>query len=304
MFLNPRRGLALGGGGARGGAHLGVFRVLNEIGYRADVIVGTSIGGLIGALVGAGWSQSRLEQYLTTTNFDDMLPVDRTGNALLTLDVFEEELYRLFGKADLRDLSPLVAVMVADLNQGQRVVLTQGPVVRALTATLAAPGLFPAVACDDYLLVDGGINDNLPTHAAYLLKADRVVAVDLGRNPEAGLGFSSGPSFSRYLERAFYWLLDLSRRQNAFDTSVRANMLTHDTLVEYQLAVCPPDVLIRPDMPGIGLLSMDRIQEAILLGEQSAREQIGELKRLNSVLFVPRKRNLDRLPPLVIDSAC
>lgn len=280
MIFRPKLGLALGGGGARGGAHIGVLRVLSEVGYRPDVVVGTSVGGAVAVMLGAGWSVEQSEQFFTQTDFSKLLYLDRAGQGLMGNEQLRAELERQFGKADLRDLSPKVAIMTADIRNGQRVLLDQGSVVEAVVASMAVPGLFPPVPWGNYLLVDGGITDNVPTQAAYQLGARRVVAVDLGANSETGFDMDEGQGFSRYLQRTLYWLLGLANRQTAFDTLIHSQLLSSEMLVNYHLALFPPDILIRPDMPGIGLFSMERISVAIQAGEHAARRFEPQLERL------------------------
>jgi NTE family protein len=273
---------------------------LSEVGYHPELIVGTSVGGYIGALVGAGRDQKWLENFFTTTSFTNMMQINREGMGLISSELFRQEFTQQFGEADLRDLNPRVAVMAADVQSRQRVMLTRGSVVEALLATTAVPGLFPAVKWGDALLVDGGVNDNVPTQAAYVLGATRIVAVDLGGNAEPMPKESGGTqTFSKYLERALYWLLDLSKRQEAFDTFSRALLLSYDTLVHYQLAAYPPDVLIRPYMPGIGLFSMELIPQAIQAGEDEARRFAAAIKALNHILYRRVRRSFG-LPELHI----
>lgn len=299
MLLNPKYGLTLGGGGARGGAHIGALEVLHEIGYRPDVIVGTSIGGWIGAMVGIDYSPQMLRDYFTAAWFSRLTYLDRTGGGLIGTDLIVKELKRIFGDADLRDLTPRVAVMAADIHNQKRVLIDRGLVHRALLATISVPGVFPAVPSGDMLLVDGGVNDNLPTEATFHLGAERVVAIDLDTNMDSGMTLGDQSSFSKYFERAFYWLLDLSKRQRAFETVVQAYHLSYQTLTRYQLALFPPDVLIQPDMPHIGLFSTDRIPEAIHAGERAARACHADLQKIMRPLYFRRRRRPDGLVPLI-----
>lgn len=300
MIFQPRLGLALGGGGARGGAHIGALRVLSEVGYRPDVIVGTSIGGAVAVLLGAGWGIAQLEHFFTQSDFSRMLYLDRTGRGLMGNEQLRAEAERIFGKTDLRDLSPKVAVMAADVRDRQRVLIDQGPVVDAVLASMAVPGLFPPVVWADHLLVDGGTTDNVPTQATYQLGARRVVAIDLGANSETGFDIEGGEGFSKYLQRALYWLLGLGSRQTAFDTFLQSQLLSSEMLVSYHLALFPPDVLIRPDMPGIGLFSMERISVAIQAGEHAARRVKPQIEALvRNPLPLRRSR---QLPSFVVAS--
>lgn len=293
MIFRPKLGLALGGGGARGGAHIGVLHVLSEVGYKPDVIVGTSIGGAIAVMLGAGWTVEQLEHFFTQTDFSKMLYLDRAGQGLMSNEHLHAKLECLFGKTDLRDLSPKVAVVAVDIRNGKRILIDQGPVSDAVVASMAVPGLFPPVVWGDHLLVDGGITDNVPTQAAYQLGARRVVAVDLGANSETGFDVEGGEGFSRYLQRTLHWLLGLANRQKAFDTFLQSQLFSSEMLVNYHLALFPPDVLIRPDMPGIGLFSMERMSVAIRAGEHAARRVKPQLEALvRNPLYARRSRKM------------
>jgi NTE family protein len=190
--------------------------------------------------------------------------------------------------------------MTADIRSGQRVLIDQGPVVDAVTASMAVPGLFPPVSWGEYLLVDGGITDNVPTQAVYQLGARRLVAVDLGANSETGLEIDETQGFSRYLRRTLHWLLGLSNRQTAFDTFVHSQLLSSEMLVSYHLALFPPDVLIRPDMPGIGLFSMERMSIAIQAGEHAARQVKPQLAALAKNPLLARRSR--RMPAFIVAS--
>ncbi len=299
MWLRPKLGLVLGGGGARGGAHLGVLRVLDELRYRPDVIVGTSIGGVVAIAYGMGWSVDYMEDLLRRTDFNALLKVDRSGSGLLGTQILEAELRRVFGDADMRDLSPHVAVVAADIAHGERVLIDRGPVIKALLATTAVPGLFPAVRWGERLLVDGGIVSNVPVQAAYQLGARRVVAVDLGNDVKPELPLADIGPFSKYLQRALYWLLNLSRRQAAFDVFVQSILLSYHMLTEYELALYPPDVLIRPRVGEVGILAMERITETIEAGEHAAASAVHAISAIMRLRYRPPRRKAASLPPLV-----
>lgn len=293
MTSQPKLGLTLGGGGARGGVHIGVLRVLEETGYRPDVVTGTSIGGVVAALVGAGWSAADMERLVGEVNFNELLQVDRSGSGLVANVALEAELRRLFGDADLRDFPVRTGVMAADVSNGQTVLLDRGPAVKAVLATTAVPGLFPPVEWDDRLLVDGGIVSNVPTQAAYVLGAERLVAVEITGSLDLGMALSDVGSFSKRLQRILYWLLNLSHRQVAFDVLIQANILSYSTLVKYELAAYPPDVLIRPELPPVGLLAMEHIRQTIPPGEAAARAVVEDIRR---IMQLPRTSEVTTTP--------
>ncbi len=299
MFFRPRLGLTLGGGGARGGAHIGVLRVLEEIGYRPDVVVGTSIGGVVAAMIGAGWQAKKIEQVVRGTDFGEMLHIDRACAGLIGNGAMESELRRHFGDADLRELPIRTAVMAVDVQRGERVLIDRGPVVQAVLATTAVPGLLPPIEWGGRLLVDGGVISNVPTQATYQLGAQRVVAVDVAGELDLGLALNDVGSFSKRLQRLLYWLLNLSRRQEAFDIFIQSTILGYRTLAAYEIAAYPPDVLIVPALPPLGLLAMEHTLSAAASGEEAARQAAPRIKALIRPPYLRPARPSQPLPPLV-----
>ena len=292
-------GLVLGGGGARGGAHLGVLRVLDEIGYRPDVIVGSSIGGLIALALGAGWDVDRLEALFRETDFQDLIHLDRSGGGLIADTMLREMLEENFGGLDVRDLSPRVAVMASDVRTAERVLITEGALVEAGLATSAVPGLFPPVAWGDRLLVDGGVLDDVPTQAAYDLGVNRLIAVDVGGIIDLSTALDDLGSVSKRFERVFYWLLSLSNRQQAFDVSMRSTMITQHLLTQYELSLFPPDVLIKVEVPGIGLMAFERWEETVALGEEAARRVEPRIRAMMKRPNLLARHQQPELPPIV-----
>ncbi len=292
MLFKPTLGLALSGGGARGGAHLGVLRVLEEVSYQPDVVVGTSIGGLVAAMIGSGWSLEQMEKLFFNFDLMRMLQFDRSGGGLISTVNPEEQLKEVFGDADLRDLSPKTALMTTDVRHGKRVLLEGGPLVKALLATMAIPGLFPPVEWEDYLLVDGTITDNVPTQAAYDLGAEHLVAVELGMmDVGAELAVVDAGTIGTQVQKAFYWLLKNSKRRVAFEVLMNTVTYSQAVMVQYHLTLFPPDILIAPEMPDLSGLQVTRLREAADAGEQAARQVQAEIESLKKRRIF-RRRNV------------
>lgn len=281
IFAPFRLGLVLGGGGARGGAHAAILSVLSEIGYQPDLIVGASMGALIASLAGTGLPPSKIIQALLAARFADLISLDRTGRGLVGSDRIESFLTNHLGDADLRDLKPKIAVMATDLVAREAVILDEGPAVQAVLASMAIPGLFPLVEWGGRELVDGGLLANVPTQAAYQLGAERLVAVDVGGgNWSTDVTLNNIGNFNAQLQRALYWLLSLSKREPAFETWLRSAMLTNDKLSEYHLQAFPPDILIRPEMPKVGLFTMEFLEDAVQAGTNAAQAMAPQIRKL------------------------
>lgn len=294
MLFKSKIGLALSGGGARGAAHIGVLNVLQELDVKIDVVTGTSAGGMVAAMLGASWTLEQMRHFFTETDFAAMVQLDRSGGGLISVSRFAETLRARFGDLRLETLEPRVALMAADVKVGQPVMLERGPVVEAILATTAVPGLFPPVEWGDHRLVDGGVIDNIPTQAAYQLGAEQVIAVDVNSRSDIGLMLGEVSPFAQRVRRALYWLLSLSRRDAAFDVLMRSSMLSLRVLEMYHLAAFPPTVLIRPALGDIGLFDMHRTNEAIDAGEREGRKAMSELKKLTARSWLPQRHRPKR----------
>jgi len=248
------------------------------------------MGAILASLVGAGKSLEEIETFLLTNDFNKLIYPERSGSSLLGNERIVALLAEHLGDADLRDLSPRIAVMGTDLATKQRVILQEGHAVTAVLASMSLPGFFPPVRWGDSLLVDGGVLDNVPTQAAYQLGAERLIAVDVSGGPpldEATLG--NLEVFNGRLYRALYWLLSLSKRGYAFEIWMRSADVTMKQLTDQLLETFPPHVLIRPEMPEISLFSTDRIQEAIAAGERAAQLAAPQIETLLKVWHVARR---------------
>jgi len=180
----PRVALVLGGGAARGFAHVGVIRALEQEKIPIDLIVGTSVGSLIGALYAYEMNSFELEWTAFSLEKDDLLDY-----ALLSASmgpIKGERLEAFVNKkvpvANIESLKIPFAAVATDLNRGTRVVLDHGPLARAIRASCAIPGVFQPVEFQGKLLVDGGTVDNLPVAVAREKGADVVIAVDISQN--------------------------------------------------------------------------------------------------------------------------
>ena len=180
----PRIALVLGGGAARGFAHVGVIRAIEQEKIPIDLIVGTSVGSLIGALYAHEMNSFELEWTAFSLERDDLLDY-----ALLsaTMGPIRGERLEMFVNkkipvANIESLKIPFAAVATDLNRGTRVVLDRGPLARAIRASCAIPGVFQPVEHQGRLLVDGGAVDNLPIAVAREKGADIVIAVDISQH--------------------------------------------------------------------------------------------------------------------------
>jgi len=175
-----RIGLALGGGSARGWAHIGVIRALADAGIEPDIVCGTSIGALVGAAYVDG-DLDRLEAWVrslkpqTVVSFLDF----SLNGGLIKGDKLIEFFRSHFVDRDIRELARPFGAVATDLRRGREVWLREGPVTDAVHASIALPGLFTPVQRDDSWLVDGGLVNPVPVSLCRAMGADVVIAVDL-----------------------------------------------------------------------------------------------------------------------------
>ena len=180
----PRIGLVLGGGAARGFAHVGVIRALEQEKIPIDLIVGTSVGSLIGALYAHETNSFELEWTAFSLERDDLLDYALLSATMGPIkgDRLEAFVNKKVPVANIESLKIPFAAVATDLNRGTRVVLDRGPLARAIRASCAIPGVFQPVEHQGRLLVDGGTLDNLPVSVARAKGADIVIAVDISQN--------------------------------------------------------------------------------------------------------------------------
>ncbi len=182
----PRIALVLGGGAARGFAHIGVIRTLEQEKIPIDLIVGTSVGSLIGAIYASDMNSFDLEWTAFMLEKDDVFDYALlsaiTSMGPVKGDKLEEFVRNKVPVANIENLRLPFAAVATDLNRGTRVVLDRGPVAKAVRASSAIPGVFNPVDLQGRILVDGGLVDNIPIDVAREKGADIVIAVDISEN--------------------------------------------------------------------------------------------------------------------------
>jgi len=284
MFMSrPKVGLALGGGGARGYAHIGVLRALQREGIPIDIVVGTSMGAIIGGGYAAGIDLTKLEKILSNLDLNRLLGIPSntfqevgTVAGRIASELFkrvdwrkvEEEgtksLYKFFALfsrgLELADLKVKFAAVAADIDSGKEVVIQEGSLYRAITASSTVPGLHYPIRYGDRFLVDGGIVDKVPADVAMRLGAEVVIAVDVSA-PLAAEVTSS---------------IDVLTQVEA----ITARELTRVKLKRAQEQLGERLVVLRPELEGISMLSLDQVSAAAREGERETRKYLEQIKAL------------------------
>lgn len=267
-------GLVLGGGGARGAAHVGVLLELARLGVQPDMIAGTSIGGLLGALIAAGLSADEILEFFRHLQLEQLYrPPPLRTSAIASNRPIERLLEQAIGRPSFADLAIPLAVATTDLVTRQPVVLQTGDVVTAVLATIAIPLALPPVRIDEMLLVDGGLKNNLPCDIPRQMGADYVIAVDLLNTQPfpAGRAFHSGPVTKMFgmVQRQQFWTI----------LSALVDIIT-DENSSHHLEAWPPDLLLRPEIGTISLFDFHRWQEGVSAGRMAVWQVEHELEAL------------------------
>lgn len=174
-------GLALGGGGALGAAHVGVLKALEEHGVTVSCISGTSIGAYVAALHAFGVSLERMREAMDGLSWLEIssLSISKVKLGLLTNDKLGDSIEKILGPVRIEEAELPLAIVATDIGACQKAVLTEGPVAMAVMASSCLPAIFSPVEIDGQLYVDGGLVDNVPVSPLRDLGAETVIAVDL-----------------------------------------------------------------------------------------------------------------------------
>jgi len=265
-----RFGMALGGGGARGYAHIGVMRVLEREGFRPSVIAGTSMGSIMAAIFAAGHTADNVQQVLSQMSFWrflDLNPLNDMLNYSELVRFLEPHIPR-----QMEDFPIPLGITATDLITGTDVYFRQGDVFQAIRASIAYPGVINPIWVGEQLLADGGILNQIPVDLVRFLGAERVIAVDV--TPLEIL--HEQPQKKTWWQQFFRRGIDVNPIQNVY----RSVEIMQIRLAEVKLSVSRPDLVLRPRLEGIGLFSFQQLEQAIQDGEMAAEGKLEEIRAL------------------------
>jgi NTE family protein len=289
----PTIGLALGGGAARGFAHIGVLRTLLAKGIKPDIIAGTSIGAVVGGCHAAGYLDA-LEEWartLTRRRVFGYLDFNLGGSGLIGGDRLAAKLEDELGDLAIQDLPVRMAAIATEIGTGHEIWLTRGRLVEAMSASYALPGIFPPVRIGGRWLMDGALVNPLPVSAARAFGARLVIAVNLnadnfgrgtiiqdhGPNADDELvrsALSQGGlrgKAERLIKRQF---LGTPGRPGLSTVMIEAFQVVQDRITRARLAGDPPDVLISPRLGRINLFDFHRAEEVIAIGAEATERAL------------------------------
>ncbi|MBW6465182.1 MAG: patatin-like phospholipase family protein [Brevefilum sp.] len=272
--------LALGGGGVRGIAHIGVLRTLEAHQFNIKAIAGTSAGGLVGSVYAAGFSTVQIEE--AVKNFDPIRSFSRHADdapSLLGLGEISEKLYQMLSDRTFDELKIPFAATAVSLHTGKEIILNQGKVIDAVLATVAVPGVFPSQKIGGQVLVDGGVLDPVPVQVARWLRPDLpVVAVMLHKPPddypedEVQLPIHiPGPT-------SIVEMLNQLRPVQALKIFSQSFEVASKHLTELSMQLYRPEVIIAPRVGHVGLLQTIDVEEMIAAGVMATEETLTQIE--------------------------
>jgi len=275
--------LALGGGGSKGNSHIGVLRVLEKKGFRIRAIAGTSFGGMVAVFYAAGFSPDEIENIFAEV--DQSRLYDRVGDetpSFLGLGGVHKWLVHTLGERTFKDLKIPCALTAVDLLTSCEIVLNEGLLRDAILATIALPGIFPAFHVGEWELSDGGVLDPVPVALARSLAPKfPVVAVPLTA-PLGAPPRSLSMPLPNGLPAPLVSRLAGLRITKAFDIFMRSIDIGNRQITELRFQIEKPDLIIRPDVTGIGILDRVDVHDVVKRGEAAAEAAVDELKRIAS----------------------
>lgn len=300
-------GLALGSGIARGWAHIGVLRALEQAGIQPDIICGTSIGAVVGGNYVAG-KLDEVEKWardMTQRRMFRFLDIGLGSGGLLRGKRLATELSNELGSLEIQQLDRRFVAVTTELATGHEIWLRQGNLVEALRASYALPGIFSPVRVDGRLLIDGALVNPVPVSTCRAFGARLVIAVNLNTDifgfgtvrkgdrleteqelteddPAIGSLLAGARVSSRIALRQ---LLGSAKGMPGLTTVMfGAFNIVQDRLARSRLAGDPPDILVTPSVAHISLLDFHRAEEAIMIGEKAMRDALPQIQEALNVL--------------------
>ena len=304
---NTRVGLALGSGAARGWAHIGVLRALEEMGLRPGVIVGTSVG----SLVAAAYAMDRLDELedwvrgLRRMDVWRLVDTSFSGGGVMQGNRLLEAIGEQIGDAQIEELDVTYAAVATDLDTGQEVWIKKGSLLQAVRASSGLPGLFAPVRHDQQWLVDGGVVNPVPVSLCRALGADLIIGVNLNghlskmsafrrrqqhrqrretsRSDGSESGWTNPERWGELVEGLLSALRDHGQggEPGFFDVMATSVNIMQDRITRSRMVGDPPMVLLSPDLGHLQLMDFHRAGNAIDIGYEAAmraEEQFDDLK--------------------------
>jgi len=291
----PKIGLALGSGSARGLAHLGVIRAIEDVGIEVDLVAGTSMGAFIGAIFASG-NLDRLaagfldfDWKIIASMLDPVFPKSGLIDGQKIADFVRTHVHN----ASIEDLSIPFRAVATDIMNGEEVVIETGDLIEAIRASIAVPGIFTPVRNNGRILVDGGLVNPVPVSTVRAMGADLVIAVDLNHDIVASRlsppnSLENGKLYANAVTRMLESLQSIENPilsqfstwlhkdplPGIFDVLLASIYIMQERITQASLQHDKPEILIQPPLGAVRFMEFDRVEEIIAIGYECAREQL------------------------------
>jgi NTE family protein len=285
MFENKKVGLALGSGSARGWAHIGIIRALRDMGIQPDMVAGSSIGALVGAVSCAG-GLDKLEQVVLEMNWKgifNMLDVGFPRSGILDGRKVAAFVRQHVPHTRIEDMPCTFCAVCTDIVSGEEVHIDSGDVIEAVRASIAVPGMFTPVKRGESILLDGGLVNPIPVSVLQEMGAEMIIAVDLNYNlmqsralrktKQTKTEALEAPAENSVLRQIKQWMVR-DRLPNIFEIMFSSLDVVQRQISDIKLEVYPPDILIRPELGHLKFMDFNRGNEAINEGYDAAVREI------------------------------
>lgn len=248
----PKIALALGGGAARGFAHVGVIKALEAQGIVPDIVVGTSAGSVVGALYAAGSNGFELQQLAMQMDERQISDWSLPDRGVIKGEALQDFINRAVNQRPLEKMGRTLAIVATDLHSGEPIVFRTGNTGMAVRASSSVPGVFQPVVINGREYVDGGLVSPVPVKIARSLGADFVIAVDISASPQYG------------------------KTSGVLDVLLQTFSIMGQTINRHELPEA--DVVIRPNTPGIRATGFQDRHLAVMEGEKAAMQKMSDIK--------------------------
>lgn len=249
-----RIGLALGGGAAKGFAHIGVIKVLENAGIKPDIVTGTSAGSVVGSLYASGLTGFQIQEKALTLQKSDVADFTLSFKGLIKGEKLQQFINDQVGNKLIQQFPIRFAAVAADFDTGKKIIFTQGNTGQAVRASSSIPNVFQPVFIGRRRYVDGGLVSPVPVSAARTLGADIVIAVDISARPANG----SGSGIMSILDQSL--------------------TIMNKTMLEQELKQA--DVVITPQVLHFSPSDFSKRNEAIMAGEKAAQQALPKIRQI------------------------
>ncbi|MBP8002888.1 MAG: patatin-like phospholipase family protein [Chloroflexi bacterium] len=267
--------LTLGGGGARGAVHIGIWMEMERLGLRPQLLTGTSIGGIMAALIAAGLSSEELITFYKKFDLPKLYALPLGKPAITDNKKLERLLQDTIGRPTFAELKIPLAVVATDMIARTEVILDEGDVISAVLATSAFPVVLPPVERDGLILVDGGILNNVPFDVARARGAPRVIAVALSNSAPYGT-----PSDNVVGKGLLNRMLSAAENTPIWQVVTTVSDILTSRSIDTRHGISRADILLRPYVGTVGLFDFDNMEQGIEAGRKAFRDAEQEIKAI------------------------